>query len=496
MSKKYTGKELNGELIKQIREFIFANQAKGKTQEEMENDPQFFKTDYTNDDGTPAFVWNEIPGQLPPLVHYVNQLDKMLNFGGKEVDDTELYEIPNFVMNDPKDPNKKIEATIRIKKENAKELVSAAKNLKSQFGIELPQEIYQMAKENILPGFGYNAPEPKKVSETQEEYEARMEEHYKANGLEKEALEKYREAYPHEKIDYTKEPPIMTKQGRKSYQDQLNDKGLGPKVAEHGGKGMPASQKKRVVDTNPTLGQRIYSAYVEGRGIFNKKVLRNAVLTVGGVALGGAILSAAPVGVAMMAVPTAAFTAIGLTYLKYGKPWLKKIKGKVIDWFKGPKINEPEEKPKTPEQGKGKGKGEGPTPTPQPQPTPIKKGGNNGGNNGGNGSGTPTGTPTGSQDVEIPAELIDILQAIEPDNQTIKLLETKIKFAKENIDKIQKRLDAAEEKDKPAIKAELDAASKDLSELIQQEKAILTNVYQMIQEFVYGKKQEKGGPTV
>ena len=96
------------------------------------------------------------------------------------------------------------------------------------------------------------------------------------------------------------------------------------------------------------------------------------------------------------------------------------------------KINEPEEKPKTPEQGKGKGKGEGPTPTPQPQPTPTKKGGNNGGNNGGNGSGTPTGTPTGSQDVEIPAELIDILQAIEPDNQTIKLLETKIKFAKEN----------------------------------------------------------------
>lgn len=150
MSKKYTGKDLNGELIKQIREFIFANQAKGKTQEEMENDPQFFKTDYTNEDGTPAFVWNEIPGQLPPLVHYVNQLDKMLNFGGKEADDTELYEIPNFVMNDPKDPGKKIETTIRIKKENAKELVYAAKNLKSQFGIELPQEIYQIAKENIL----------------------------------------------------------------------------------------------------------------------------------------------------------------------------------------------------------------------------------------------------------------------------------------------------------------------------------------------------------
>ena len=34
-----------------------------------------------------------------------------------------------------------------IDSENAKELVSAAKNLKSQFGIELPQEIYQIAKE-------------------------------------------------------------------------------------------------------------------------------------------------------------------------------------------------------------------------------------------------------------------------------------------------------------------------------------------------------------
>lgn len=500
MSKKYTGIQLNEKLIKKVREFIYQNQAPGKA-EELEANPKYYKTDYTNADGTPVFVWDEIPGNEPPLVHYVTQLDKMLNFNGKEIDDTELYEIPNFVIADPKNPDKKEETTIRIKKENAKELVAAAPMLKKIFGIELPQEIYQIAKENILPGFGFNAPEPKKVSETQEEYEKRMEEHYKANGVEKEKLEKYREPYPHEKVDYIPATPTMTKQGRKSYQDQLNDKGLDPKVAEHGGKGMPTGAKKKVVDTDRTLGQKIYDAYVDGRGIFNKKVLRNAVLTVGGVALGGAIISAAPLGVAMVAVPAAVFTGIGFAYLKYGKPLVQKIKGKIKNWFKGDVIkDDPEEKKTepntTPTKDKGKGKDEVPTKTAKPgEKTPTKGGASSGSASGGD-KGNNTGTPTTEPEVEIPAELIDILQAIEPDNQTIKMIQVRIENTKTKITNLKERLKNANSEEKAAIEDELRIANDQLRELIKQEKEILKNVYQMIQEFVYGKKEEKGGPRV
>lgn len=513
MSKICNGEELNKNTIEKLVGFIKSWHVGSTLPPE-----QTYKTDYTNDKGENIYLFADPNGAAPERFVIVNDLLQYLSFD--KVKDEDLYELPGMAIpTDLTDKTKTDNYTICVTKENAKKIVKNAQKFKEQLGITFPQELFQIAKENIIPGLTYSAPEPKKVSETQEEYEARMESHYKGNGVEKEPLEKYRQPYPHEKTDYTKEPPIMTAQGRASYQEQLQAKALAPDVAKKGGKGMPEGKQKRVVDTDPTLGQKIYNTYNKGKAILKSKTLRIGLLTAGGIALSGVLIpsSTVAIGIVMAATPVAAALGIHHLYKKYGKPKIKQIKEKIKDWFKGKKI---EEEPTTevvtePKKGKDnnpttepeKGKGSNPTTEPEkgkggPQGGGAggNNGGSNGGNNGGSGDVTPPDRPVTvpSNQVEVPEDLPEVLREIEPENEMLKQIQTRAEFARKNIAALKGKLanPTLTEDDKKEIERQLEAENEKLTTLIEQEKRILSNVYDMIQQFVYGKNKENGGPTL
>jgi hypothetical protein len=129
----------------------------------------------------------------------------------EETLDSEVFEIPGLKIGSDKQkmyiPVSKIESVANLIDSN----FGSERKFEELTGIKLPNQIHQYRadRRGRLDGFDILAPSPKKLSETDEEYEARLKAHYGDRfvaptmavpiGEEERTL---RVAYPHEKTDY------------------------------------------------------------------------------------------------------------------------------------------------------------------------------------------------------------------------------------------------------------------------------------------------------
>ena len=247
------------------------------------------------------------------------------------------------------------------------------KKMSIKFPVELLMLKYQGQN---MPGLDYAAPEPKLASQTDEEYDAGLKTYYEGHGVEttQSALIEYREAYPHEKINYRENPPVMTNVTQNGYYTataegiEANNLGAG-----HGDPGMEPGEEQPVVGTDRDLGRRIGDGILNIKNLFKSgtfhqktgKVIAKGIMIAGLGITAVTCLMANP-GVTLL-VAAGAGVAIGGGKLLF--PPIKRgynaIKKKIKEWLFGPELtNNP----------------------------PAGGNGGNGGNSGNNGGTTP---PTG-----------------------------------------------------------------------------------------------------
>lgn len=473
MSKECLGKEVNKTLIERLENYIKSKQVK---EEAMSDPSQFFETNFKDAEGKSIFIFADNPGEAPK---YYETLWELLTYISFEKEPGEnVYEIPGIKM--PKaDDNSKFEShTIYVTKENAKKISALSNDIKNHLNIVFPDELFQLAQEQMIPGLGYVAPEPRKYSETEEEYEARMEQHYKTNGHDKEKLDEieYRAPYPHEKVRYTKDNAVMTDEPRESYLETLRKKGLSPEVAEPGAPGMPSGQRRRVVDTNPTLGNRIRNIFTTLNGVkASEKTIKIALGTVAAGALIGGSFLLFPAGslgmTTVLAVSAPAGVALGLFIKKNKDKWKEGIKEWWKKIFRGPVLDGPD----TPEPTQQ-------TPQPQPGANPIPPTGPivppvqpQQGNPGAGG------TPQGGN-VILEEQLMQMFQDIGLDTQSITEIESQIQVIEGHIE-----METDETKKAALIEQK--------RQLIDKERQIYLNMSQIINQFIFNNKST-GGPKL
>lgn len=477
MSNECIGKEVNKDLLdklnKKLKDYVLAKKV---SEENIIESEQFFKTSLKDEDGKDIYIFADEEGKAPEEYTVLSELITYVSF--EKAANEEVYEIPGVVITNPTDPDKKETQTFYITKNNAKLIAENEKKYRDILKIEFPDELFQLYHENIIPGVGYKAPLPKKYSETEEEYEARLETEYQANGVNKEELEEYRKPYPHEMVRYNNPVPEMTDVPRASYQTRLNQKGLSPAGAEPGGPGTPEGQRRRVTGTDQTLGQKLYQFLQTAKGIkASKDTVKRVIGTVAtGIIVGGTLITW-PLPTLAILTSTGTFLGIGYVGRKYGKKAIKAIKTKWNNWLKGaPMVEEPEQPttpvPSTTPTTEPTASHGGPTPTETPTPTRT----------GGTGS-TPAGTTSDTpEETQVPEDLVAVLGDIEKDSAEINNIENHIKLLEETI----KGVDGPE---KEALEAQL-------TELRNQKRQYLVNVYDMLQQYINGKKINTGGPSL
>ena len=480
MSNECIGKEVNQNLLdklnKKLRDYVLAKKV---SEENIIESEQFFKTSLKDEEGKDIYIFADEDGKAPEEYTALSELITYVSF--EKASSDEVYEIPGVVITNPTNPEQKETQTFYITKNNAKLIAENAKKYRDILKIEFPDELFQLYHENIIPGVGYKAPLPKKYSETEEEYETRLETEYQANGVNKEALEQYRKPYPHEMVRYNNPMPEMTDVPRASYRTRLNQKGLSPAGAEQGGPGTPEGERRRVTGTDQTLGQKLYQFLQTAKGVtVSKDTVKRVIGTIAtGVMVGGSLI-AWPLPT--LAVLGSAGTFLGVGYLgrKYGKMAIKALKTKCNDWLRGAPEKEGQEQQTEP--------------TTTPTTEPIVRTGGPGGNpagpaqsteptrTGGNGGGA-GGNPTGGADqADVPEDLVAVLGDIEKDSIEINNLDGRIKALEET-------LKDAEGTTKDSLEIQLTA-------LRDQKRQYLVNVYNMLQQYINDKKKTTGGPSL
>lgn len=251
------------------------------------------------------------------------------------------------------------------------------KKMSIKFPVELLMLKYQGQN---MPGLDYAAPEPKLASQTDEEYDAGLKIYYDGHGVEttQSTLIDYREAYPHEKINYRQDPPEITNVIQNGYytataeQRAENDLGNG-----HDDPGMEPGEEQPVVGTDRGLGRRIGDGILNIKNLFKSdtfhkktgKIVGKSIMIAGLGITAVSCLMANP-GVTLL-VAAGAGIAIGGGKLLF--PPIKRgynaIKKKIKEWLFGPELTN---NPPTGGNGGNGGNGENPTPptgdngTPEP----------------------------------------------------------------------------------------------------------------------------------
>ena len=488
MAKECIGKEVNKSLIKKLESIVKSMQVNAN---DFTDQTQIFKTDFEDEHNNPIYIFCDTPGETPELYSAIVEFSNYISF---EKTTEEAYEIPGVeIAIDRATPDKKEPHTIYVTKKMIQEVKQSPETRKKfektikTLNIELPEEFYQLIHENLIPGLGYEAPLPKKFGESEEDYEKRMEEHYKKEGVDKEELEGYRRPFPHENVRYKKETPEMTDTPRESYVIRLQQKALSPAGAEKGGSGLGEGERRRVVDTDPTLGQRFNKFLQTSKGVLKSKKTVGAVLcTVAGTALIGGSLVINPLPTLAVLGTTGAFLGIAVVAKKYGSKAIKAISKKWNDWLRGPVIENP---------------GAGSPTTEPPINTPPTGGGNNGGsgqggqggsgNNGGQNGGSANPDPT-----EVPEDLVSVLSAINSDSEVIKKLDSQIALAENNLEVKKEEYNNAPEDKKANIQKEIDIIQSNIDKLKADKKDSLLRMYALLQQYVNDKKLTTGGPSL
>lgn len=480
------GKEVNKTYLDKLNEILTTYvRSEGIKEETIPSPDQVFLTNVKDEEGKDLYLLTDTPGQAPEKYSVLSELIRLVDF--EKTPSADAYEIPGVTIKNPADPTKKDSFTIYLTKENAKAIANDEKKYRDILGIEFPDELFQLYHENIIPGLGYQAPLPKKYSETEEDYELRMEAEYKAAGHEKEALEQYRKPYPHELVRYNNPAPQITDIPRESYNVRLNQKGLSPEAATQNGPGTQEGERRRVVDTNPTLGQKLYRLLQVGKGITgSKESAKRALLTVAtGVAVIGPVV-AWPLPTLAIYATTGVMLGSGYLVKKYGTKLAKAISTKWNDWLRG--------KAKTEQEGP---ENNGPQPT---IPTPTNDGPEHSGPRPGTGNNGSNNQPRDSKDtpnpIEIPEDLEAILQEIQLESEDIKPLDVAINNLKGQIEIEKQKLDAAPESEKDNIKDVIDKMYDQLNQLVELRKKHYLNIHSMLQHYVNGKKETIGGPSL
>lgn len=465
MPNQCIGKEVNTVLLKKLNEELEKFVTKNKVSEDAIKDSnQVFKTIFKDSDGKDIYLLTDEPGKAPEKYELLSDLINYISF--EKTSSDEVYGIPEIIVRDSENKDHKEIHNIYITKNNAKLIAQNERKFRTILGIEFPDELFQIYHENIIPGIDdYTAPLPRKYSETEEEYERRLEEEYKAHGVEREKLGEYRKPYPHEMVRYNNPIPEMTEIGRPSYLTRLTESALSREGAEPGGPGSHEGERRTVIDTNPTLGQKLNNFLQSAKGVSVSKDTAKRVLgtAAAGVLIGGSLFSA-PIATLAVVGSAGAFLGIGYVGKKYGTKAIRAIKKKWNDWLRGPVIEEPSE----PEH----------TTTPESTPTtePTRRGPTRGDSSSRN-----PGQPESEQS-EIPDDLSYVLAEISADSKDINNIDAKIEVIKE-------ALKTADESAKAALEQEL-------TKLQTQKRQYLVNVYNLLQQYINNKTVTIGGPRL
>ena len=286
----------------------------------------------------------------------------------KKAEEENLYEFRGLEYKSGSDSHR---TTIYLSKENALKVSKLANDYEAKLArsnsnpddmkmsIKFPVELLLLKyKGTNMPGVDYQAPEPKRASQSTKEYESELETYYREHGVEKEYDEdaSFRTAYPHEKVNYRNKPPQMTNVTQNGYYEEIvrnvnsNDLDL-----EHDDPGLEPGERRRIIGTDKPLGRRIGDAYLNIKNIFKSDTMKGKfkkALIVAGLGIGAlACLKASPIITVMLAAGVGG----GLLGIKYVLPPVqrayKAFKKKIKDWLYGPEItNEPPEGEVEPEQ--------------------------------------------------------------------------------------------------------------------------------------------------
>lgn len=215
-----------------------------------------------------------------------------------------------------------------------------------KMSIKFPVELLMLKHQGTnMPGLDYAAPEPKLASQTDEEYEEGLKTYYEGHGVDRVENDttNFREAYPHEKINYRQDPPEITNVVQNGYytatveQIANNDLGNG-----HGDPGMQPGEEQPVVGTDRGLGRRIGDGYLNIKNLFKSKTLpktlaKAAVIAGLGYTAVSCLIANPGVTLLVAAGATVAIGGAGLIFppIKRGYNAIKK---KIKEWLFGPEL--------------------------------------------------------------------------------------------------------------------------------------------------------------
>ncbi|MGN1371497.1 MAG: hypothetical protein ACI4XM_04415 [Candidatus Coprovivens sp.] len=354
MVRECTGKEVNSEFLRIIDQRI-SNFVNSKSiSEELITDYSAVIEAYDPVEKQTKMIYADKEDEYKSICDFRNYI----NFNRTTSDN--VYEIPGIKIKNEDNPSEETKITIYLPIENIKNIVKILIEKKDLFnGIEFPQELYQIYYDNIIPGTEYEgiyAPLPKKLSETDEEYEAGMEQHYREHGINREELETYRKPYPHENVDYRDSiGPIMTDTPRESYIRRVAT-AIPREIAEPEEE-TREGERRRVVDIDLTIGQILRQAYLGIKGVKESKdSIKKIASMVGGTIIVGFSLVNFPIITLGLLGSSAAIAGLGLGYKnsKNRGKLIKAIKKKFKDFFKGKPLEEvPENGEETQTLGEG-----------------------------------------------------------------------------------------------------------------------------------------------
>lgn len=267
----------------------------------------------------------------------------------------EVYEFFGFGYGDKDGFHK---ATIYLTKENAYTIGKLAKDYEEElkeFGIIIPHELYQLKNRGQnMPGLDYGAPEPKTADQTIDDYEKYLATYYHGHGIEPEPSQVYdfRQSYPHERVDYRKEPAEMSNIifGHSYFESTTNGfakKDLEEVVEEEPPQNTPEEEEFVITDTDEGLGRKIGDALKNIKNRFTSpnfkdKAFKGIAMASLGVTL-VSMLAANPFVTVALVGGGAALVGGGIALSKPIKKGWKAFKKKVHEWLYGKELTPAEQ---------------------------------------------------------------------------------------------------------------------------------------------------------
>lgn len=243
-----------------------------------------------------------------------------------------------------------------------------------KMSIKFPVELLLLKhKGTNMPGLDYEAPEPKTAAQSDEEYEEGLETYYGAHGVARtdNEVNGFREAYPHEKVNYRQDPPVMSNVTQTGYYEEtvreIAAQDLG---AEHGDPGLEPGEEQPITGTDRGLGRRIGDGLLNLRNLFKsdtlpKKLCKCAVIA----GLGYTAVSCLIANPGVTLMVAGGVVAIGAT-AGFLFPKVKKgynaIKKKIKEWLFGKQLTN------DPQGGGNGGNGGGNNGGTDPEPDPVE----------------------------------------------------------------------------------------------------------------------------